>query len=184
MKINELIHPRKYGLDSLTHTRFSIEKLLKPHGFIPIGKGSAYANVFKHDNLSYILKVFSTYDTGYLKFLKIVEKNKNNPHFPKFRGKLIKLSENAIAIRMEKLTPLDSKINLFHKVDRHLYNWRKFLDSRDEKLLEKFPQLEDAIEILIENQSRKAVIDLHSKNVMQRGDCPVIIDPYSPDAVY
>ena len=154
------------------------------NGFKKIGNGK-FGKVFGHPNLNYIIKIFRK-DDGYINFYKLAIQHQDNPHFPKFRGKLIKIDENLFAIRMEKL----SKINLYNDENYYEYQFIEFYlydgKTRDQFLpkfkmtiTEKFPELKTALDIIknLKNLNKNYAIDLHGENLMMRGDCPVIIDP-------
>ena len=190
MKLEELISHRPYVKN--VATRNEVQKKLHELGFKKIGEPSGYAGVYEHPNLSYALKVFDANDRGYRAFLQVVAQHPNNPHFPKFRGKpmvIVKSDDDTpivIAIRMEKL----KKFPISRYIDRLEYmlsfeltsHWRDTIKHNDlaKEFLEKWPQFADAIDELVAAKTKDIRFDWHEGNIMLRGDCPIIIDPFAP----
>lgn len=184
MKLQELISPRPYIRDA--ETRVSIGDRLRSLGFKKIGERSKYAGIYEHPNLSYVVKVFDANDIGYKSFLKVALKHQDNPHFPRFRGKPVALRDTPVmAIRMEKLTPVST--TLFNELESVLrqadiLGWEKYaLKIKGVPyILKKYPQFASALNLLIpiKKKYRYMMWDWHKGNIMMRGDCPVIIDPF------
>jgi hypothetical protein len=194
MKLNELV-----GADSLrqdiTNTDSAKKKLLK-HGFEMLGDGT-FGSVWQHPNLNYVLKLYDEADIGYAKFVELARKHQDNPHFPKFRGLPVTLVPGIRALRLEMLSPWEYVRTdpdhiatdwFLRYIDEP--KWRDYLSNMtDEKLkshiehfIKKWPDFLHAIELLANVVSTNSAIDfdLHDENIMQRGDCPVIIDPFAP----
>ena len=182
MKIEELKSFNDRNLD-LIDARKKLENL----GFKEVhddkdSEGS-FGLVFVHPKLNYVLKVFKL-DDGYIEFYKLAIKNQDNPHFPKFKGKLIKINNNLFAVRMEKLQKL-ADFNIFSYISDEI-NDNSFKNRilKNENIIasikEKYPKLVKAcigIYNILESKPY-LTLDLHSENIMMRSDhTPVIIDP-------
>ena len=190
MKLEELISHRPYVKN--VATRNEVQKKLHELGFKKIGEPSGYAGVYEHPNLSYALKVFDANDRGYRAFLQVVAQHPNNPHFPKFRGKpmvIVKSDDDTpkvMAIRMEKL----KKFPISRYIDRLEYMlssakteyWRDSIKHNDlaKEFLEEWPQFAEVIDALVAAKTDNIAFDWHEGNIMLRGNCPVIIDPFRP----
>ena len=94
--------PDRVGLDSYSQQRDSWKTKLDDLGFRMIGEGF-FGMVFSNPSLPYVLKIFTAQDHAYVTWLKYCLANQNNPHVPKFRGKLVRLGGKVMAVRMEKL---------------------------------------------------------------------------------
>jgi hypothetical protein len=154
----------------------TLPELFSKYGFVNVGDGK-YGTVFVNSKYPYAVKVFMK-DTAYLKFIQFVLKNQSNPYVPKIRGKVVKINDMFMAIRMEKLSPshtigkdialkefvemiqdpeyfLQGKLNLItiHNEDKHAINLCKFLLANEN------------------------LLDIHLGNIMMRRNQPVLIDP-------
>lgn len=182
-----------------------VENFLKGHGFLKISGHSSYGTVWSHPSLDYVLKVFNSRDYCYKSFIDLVSKNPNE-HFPRFKGKMMKLNDDYYAIRMEKLTD-KSQNDVFMPIRSILYRKRdgdlskdqcnigdvklaleiyldaEELDNRRKLVLEQlfsiYPELKDACDLCISSKGNCRT-DLHCDNVMFRGSTPIIIDPWAP----
>jgi len=136
------------------------------------------------------LKIFQSRDKAYIDFIKMVLANPNI-HFPKFRGRLIKINNFYYAVRMEKLkTTRSTKISGI--IDEYLRYGRDMLEYGEErkkqieryetyknilKYFEKEPELKKACDIIISNLFPKYYNDVHDSNIMKRGSTIVLTDP-------
>lgn len=187
MKINELISPKSH-LKNATIRR-DVTFKLKELGFQKIGEESSFADVFANPKLPYILKIFDSADTAYLVFAKMVAKNQNNPHFPKLRGSPVwVIRDSVMAIRMERLLPIwirDAGVDDYDIFRDMLDDFWNNTDIRDEyykdsSMFEKYgDSLRDAVQLIKSVYEDDMMLDLHKGNIMMRGDCPVIIDPFA-----
>ena len=100
LNLNELSRPPKVG---------NAAEILNNAGYDQLGQG-AYARVFGKPGANHVLKLFSTEDSAYLDFVSLVNQHPN-PHFPKFKGKMMKVTDNYYAIQMEKLTAFPDNDN-------------------------------------------------------------------------
>ena len=157
----------------------NLSKQLKKLGWNPVGQGT-YAAVYENPKFNYVLKIFTHEDDGYKKYLNYIMANQSNPFVPKLRGKLVKLSATAYAVRMEQLQPIEDD-SIFNKyIDPKLTHNREwspieqvFNESNHPFLKKKFPQLYD----MITNKSFN-LNDLENEdNIMRRGKTIVITDP-------
>ena len=194
MKIDELISARsklqKLAQDDPTSNKQKVWDLLEDHGFMMAGSPGWFGSVWYHPNLDYVAKVFSARDRGYLKFLDVAMANQDNPHFPKFRGQLVKLTPVTMAVRLERLTNYSrhkfEDIEYMLGTSSGVRNWRKYIETNEvaKEFVDKWPQFGDALDLL--NQSwfsnEKSIdFDWHDGNIMLRNQTvPVIIDPFKP----
>lgn len=171
-----LLELQKHSFD-LKSSNEEVKKKLFSMGFVQIGDGG-FGYVFKHSNLSYVLKIFSKEDKGYIAFYEVAKKHQDNPHFPKFRGGLITISEYLYAIRMEKLTPAGKIFNLVNYIDDVLLN--RYVKNKN-YWNNRYPKLNEALEILQDTlyNNNKIEADITEKNIMMRGSTPVITDPFT-----
>ena len=181
-----------------------VYSILKSRGWTAVGDG-LYARVFTNPDYPYALKLFSKDDRCYVNFLKVAM-NSNNPHFPKFRGKLVSLGP-VNAVRMEKLEPLTRAeytgnfpflafLEYYFGKDGPSMNIRNKLAGKYELETEeeidqalgdvsmdfedKNPQFVEAIEKLKSISTPNCMFDLHGANFMKRGSTFVITDPLAP----
>lgn len=190
MKLNELM-----GIKSqLTLKSSSVQDALLKHGFSQIGSG-AYATVYSHPQKPYVLKVFQARDHSYLQFVKMAQQH-DNPHFPKFRGKPVKVIPGYYAIRMETLKPwspnsasiLDRALVHISSIVDDLPDWNNIYNEpyqeetkRELKVFfQRWPKFLEALVLLqeLEQSHTGAYFDIHYENIMKRGSTPVITDPF------
>lgn len=187
MKLNELNIPMRSGAGNI----------LRDAGYKHLGKGGM-GDVFVKPGSNYVLKLFASNDKAYLDFVKMVKAN-NNPHFPKFIGKLIKVTSGYYAIRMEELVHknvgedlkliewyINEKSKGPYISDESLADsklsierdyWNKF-----EKLTQKMPKLKEALDLIAIDLVYFGghFNDLHDENVMFRKDGTLVLsDPVS-----
>jgi len=197
MRINEIITESQV-LDEITRpdTMGNAQSILLKAGYKQIGDGW-YADVYAKPDADHVLKLFSVTDTAYPKFVNMTIQNPNI-HFPKFKGKMMKVNEHYYAIRMEKLTSLvklmlDHGYDILGDIEDYIYGYANYgkswpeTDVRGKEVTEEIAQLEktqpgitkacDLISHLI--KSGVAGIDLHPGNLMMRGDTIVFTDPVS-----
>ena len=161
-------------------------------GFSPMkGAYGSVSTILVHPKLDYIVKLFDRDDSGYLAFLRTVVANRQNPHFPRLRGRPVPLGKNWMAVRLERLIPYPQ--SRFDEIEFLLDkaitypNWQSTVapDSVHGEFLEKWPHFAEALDLLRDQlKSTKGITsDWHQGNIMQREDgTPVIIDPFSRSA--
>jgi hypothetical protein len=153
-----------------------VSKQLKELGWKRIGSG-AFARVYEHPNYPLVLKIFSSKDSCYIKFLKYVEQHSTNPFLPKVRGKLLKLNNDYYAVRLEKLQPLD--ISEWEDVyDEMIYELINESGYDFDLAIRKYPKHRNFLNTLRDiSDSLNCRLDIHRYNFMKRGKQTVIIDP-------
>lgn len=185
--VNEVTRPS--SLDAAT-------KILYNAGYEQIGEGY-YGEVFAKPGDKYALKLFDYRDAAYRRFLNVAI-TESNSHFPQFRGKLIKVASEYYAIRMEMLSYLKpsgpgwtDRTELCRALSQYIIAcWNKDNpdsaseiknpSSHDIDAIEKHqPGIKQACQSIASILRRVNELDLHSDNVMMRGDTIVIIDPVS-----
>lgn len=139
----------------------TLPDLMTKFGFRNVGAGK-YGTVFANDNYPYIIKIFMR-DAAYLKWLNFCMQNQGNKWLPKIRGKVIKIGNLFMAVRLEKLTPYNMKGT---PVDEKLYHDADELGD---------PEAKKVVDFLDANAR---LLDLHEGNAMMRGSQVVIIDPF------
>jgi hypothetical protein len=186
--VNKLPKPRGSRFDPLGvdwHT------VLNNYGFRSLGYGS-FGVVWENPKLPYVLKVFSSSDSAYIDWISVARQNKNNPHMPRFvSARLLKITPEVLAIRMEKLFPvINQEKNVVFESDLLLqerYNPSEQIKSvgfdTDQRNLRYYcqthPEWLPALDI-VKNFSNNSGyrLDFHNKNVMVRdNDILVITDP-------
>ena len=187
MKICELTGYKKHPFFELiknSSTVYEFIENLKREGYRKYIAGEGfYAGVFANPDDPQVTKIFEKSDTGYEKYLDYMMKNQNNPHVPKIAGKPFTYLKKYRVVRMEKLRPYDKNSESDQKTYSALMSYISFtkqkvdyIPSNIKWLEKKYPQLDNLIDLLVENYAN---LDLHSKNIMFRGDVPVITDPFS-----
>lgn len=153
---------------------------LEQHGFRPLGKG-AFAVVYEKEGYPWVFKIFNN-DLMYLKYLRWVKLNQNNPHVPKIKGNLIKINNQTFLIRMEKLDklslPRDTNLSRLVSILSKSTNVRNpdHMPEEDQMFLEDhYPDMMDVLRSI--STIRNATIDIHDENIMMRGNVPVLVDP-------
>jgi hypothetical protein len=108
-----------------------IERLFKKYNWRFLGRGME-ASVAEHPNKKYVLKVFSS-RSQYRLLVNLARSHVNNPHFPKFYGKIktIPGHKSYNFIRMEKLDSIPSHdvlYTLFLSEMLYLYTKSEYYD--------------------------------------------------------
>ncbi len=179
MRIDELTRPP---------TRQSAGLMLRKAGYQPLGKG-AFATVwFKPDN-PFALKLFTPRDRGYLAFLQLVNSFPNK-HFPVIRGKPIQVTDDYVAVRIEKLPPPPPSMwKLIRQCGNYLGALKLYNDGYDvddsRKTINEFrrmaqPELAQAIDLLYQHVTKgnkNMMNDIDIRNCRMRGNDLVFIDP-------
>lgn len=110
MNLTEMAHSKIARFREFLRAK-SDDKVTRPppatpdisNGFRMIGFGM-HSHVYTKDNYPYVIKVFKR-DVMYMRWLQFVMANQNNPYLPKVRGKVVRLTNDIYAIRLEKLVP-------------------------------------------------------------------------------
>lgn len=189
MRISELLTESEM-LDEISRppSRYEAEHVLKQAGYRMIGVGS-FADVYAIPNENTVLKLFNNDDTAYQDFVYVTISNPN-PHFPKFKGKMMKVTDAYSAIRMERLTPLPDnretayyakKISQYTKLMQNKAGRAANMDTEEvmrdiDEIEQDQPGIKYACAI-IGNNLKGEIIDIHNENIMMRGNVLVITDP-------
>ena len=147
--------------------RDNLTEYMNAHGFKFLGKGK-YASVYGNPKYPFVIKVFMR-DSAYQRWLDFCLKNKNNKHVPQIKGKVVKITNNVMALRIERLTPLKGSYSS-EKFGSEFAKW-----ERDNSYVSDDSDIND---ILKHFSMNKKLIDIHSENIMMRGDVDVVVDPY------
>lgn len=159
------------------------DEILRNAGYDRIGTGSFGAVYEKGDK---VIKTFSTIDTAYLKFVRMA-KQVNNPHFPKFYGNPIRITNDYLAVKQENLQKYRGDPTAIKYYIQYLIKDLTSLPDYYEEIEEieyEYPQFKDAckhIADLIKSNS-DVRLDLHAANIMVRGSTIVFVDPVSNDS--
>lgn len=157
-----------------------------------MGSGS-FGYVFKHHS-GYIVKIVRDGDSCYYNFVEYCLKNRNNPHLPKFKTKILKqFDEKMYMVRMEELQRLDSTelSNVRILINAALNRKHNIIKINDDFDANGFPKIfnhadsyKTFYETLLDlnnNRNKNCWDDLEysNSNVMKREDNVfVIIDPW------
>lgn len=170
--------------DRTAHRYENLKKFtefLADYGFKLVGKGS-FGAVYEKPGYPWLFKLF-TDDTPYEKYIRWVIAHQNNPHVPKIKGGLIKINDKTFVVRMEKLKPfnfMSSNLNL-STLSNILFNndFNELSSNQKAWIKSRFPQLPEVINAIekIIASDYGIDVDIHSDNIMLRGDVPVITDP-------
>ena len=189
MRINEIINESQVLDEIYRPIQSGAEHMLKKAGYKKLGYGVSGV-VYAKPGEDHVLKLFRSWDKLYKLFVNFTLQHPNI-HYPKFKGKMMKITDEYYAIRMEKLTPISQehakmvktmKDYITQRID---YNFREIdLDNapwwmRDMENLEtKQPGITEVCEELAKfiNETN-AGLDLQPANVMLRGNTLVITDP-------
>lgn len=158
---------------------------MESHGFHCMGEGY-YGMVFTHPSFygRYVLKVFQ--DAYYEWFIKIAQANASNPHFPRYVGKLMRVTDSVRMVRIEHLEEISAAdfedlggtfgfMDLKSQADAVAHGEIAIEDCEFD------PKLRGFFEAMVEVIRRKpptARMDLSRHNVMKRAQTLVITDPY------
>lgn len=144
------------------------------HGFKNVGEGS-FAAVYEKAGYPWVFKVFNG-DPAYMHFLKYAMKHQDNPHLPKIRG-VMKVDNNTYVVRMENLTNVKLGQEPVTTLLKKLNNMDTYGDisERDvEWIKSNFPKIH---EFFMDFPLAGYEYDIHSGNIMLRGNTVVIVDP-------
>ena len=152
---------------------------IKELGYSLDHKGAGgQGTVFKRYGDPYVIKVFYR-DSNYLKYLKYVLAHQDNPHVPKVRGKPMKITPEAYAVRLEELQPVAPRDENEKQLVDSIINtltWGRFKQNSYIRLEE--PELYKMLLDLAKIYGDHNETDLIQANIMQRKDGTIVItDP-------
>ena len=192
MRITEILNESEV-LDEITRPNSieNAEEVLKKAGYEKLGEGY-YAAVYAKGDADHVLKLFSVRDTSYPNFVNMTIQNPNI-HFPKFKGKMMKVTNEYYAIRMEMLTRFGEATGdgpILEKIKNYIYGYatygRSYSDNiRGQQVIKEIDQFEEmqpgikkACELIADMIANGYVgLDLHAGNIMRRGNTIVFTDP-------
>lgn len=190
MRITEIITESQV-LDEITrpNTMGEAQAILEKAGYEKYGSGW-YAMVYAKPNADHVLKLFSVRDRSYPEFVNMTIQN-SNTHFPKFKGKMMKVTNEYYAIRMEMLTRFgEADEPILKKIKNYIYGYatygRSYSDNiRGQEVINEIDQVEEmqpgikkACELIADLIANGNVgLDLHHGNLMMRGNTIVFTDP-------
>ncbi len=145
-------------------------------GIEKLGSG-AYSNVYSIDDTR-VIKIVKREDSGYARFVDAVRRHPNNPHLPKIYYSGVWGGKTVYILEKLSTHPETRMDNRYGECQANSF-FRAAVTQRPSenpyiRLASRY--LEQAAEILREINTRGG-LDLHSGNVMFRGDVPVITDP-------
>lgn len=170
-------------LEILKGVRPDYQERLASAGYNIIGDGYA-SDVYAKEGDPFVLKVFSDQDFAYKAFYKVAHSNPNNPHFPRFKGKMMRINNDSLAVRIERLTPYVGDDQTLWDVKTLIWGFQtgnavRLASDVDQQLIAACKAIGDAAQNVIHKhgRQRKAGIDMKRENVMMRGETLVLIDP-------
>ena len=200
MKIDEL---KKIPLGQFPSEKDEAERILINAGYEKINVDGSYANIFRRDNEKTVLKVYETKDYPYTLFVDVSLQHQDNPHFPKFSRKAVKINKNYSVVRTEYLEPFkENEVYSTYAIKAFLdffkrKSWKDFIqqekffseepeefdDIWDIKIIRKL--IDNAPESFIEacfilseaTKNKNTYFDIEERNFRQRGNTVVFIDP-------
>jgi hypothetical protein len=178
MKISEL-------LNEITRpkTQMDADQVLRDAGYTRIANG-AFGAVYQKNNKT-VIKTFTAFDSAYLSFIKMVKSSNNNPHFPKFYGNPIKITDLYYAIKQENLQEYRGNYVPIRRYIEYLISRTKIGYNSDfeevEEIIHDYPRFDEACKMIAElvKSNSNINLDIHQFNIMKRGRTLVFIDPIS-----
>jgi hypothetical protein len=172
MRLHELSRP---------DTRDKAERILVKAGYKQLGRGQNAA-VFHAPGDAHVLKLFNSSDRAYIEFVKLAAANPN-PHFPKFYGRIIRVTPGYFAVKTELLQPFTGSIHEVEIIDWYIMWARDRINGTNVGFghydqIAAQPELKVACDLLAQFLApSRFFCDVHSKNVMLRGSTLVLSDP-------
>lgn len=164
-------------------------KFLKKQGYELLGDG-AFSDVFAKPGEKFVLKVIrrNANEDCYLQYVKALQ-GKTNPHFPKI-GRIREYKTEAgmtwyvIPVeRLKRVTPpvFRKRPDCIFAYSYEAYSKPASLKNVHpvdyDEMVEKYPQLVEALKFIHSTFTGQCDMDLHSGNMMLRGDTLVLTDP-------
>jgi hypothetical protein len=170
----------------------SWEQKLRATGYRLLGRGR-YAHVWAKPGDPFVVKVFQ-YDPAYADFIELISQHQDNPHFPRIKGRLVRLDEIWQAIRIERLTRLPPPAMVEQILEyRGAHNFLRYSPRPDtlpsyieetnrfyQTFRQQQPQLSAALDLIFSSlcDTGKCGIDLATRgNIRMRGNVVVVTDP-------
>jgi hypothetical protein len=175
---------------SVPDSRKAAVRRLWDAGYQYMGDG-AFASVYAREGDPFVLKLFDNIDTAFPAFVALAMAHQANLHFPRYRGRLMRVAPGYSAVRMERLTPYHYDSSMIGRYMRHRdhlpppgqrdpnsYTQMQWEDA--EEFMEGEPTLKEACDLIIDHLGTQYRIDISDNNLMMRGRTVVIIDPVTP----
>jgi hypothetical protein len=156
----------------------AMEKLtdyLETQGFKHIGQGS-YSEIYLKPGYPWMFKLWS-HDPAYLWWITWAAQHQDNPNVPRVKGLPVKIAPDTYVVRLEKLR---GRSRYDHKQLTDMLDGIETVDDISKEDLQwirrEYPGIYDALRV-IQRAGSDFVVDLHSDNIMMRGQIPVLADP-------
>jgi hypothetical protein len=165
-----------------TIAKMSVSDAMAEYGFKSIGSGQQGV-VFENPSYPYVIKFFIN-DIGYLKWLKFCYNNRSNPYVPEYKGKVVKITNDCMAIRIEKCHFANSAYE--HAQAKIITEIADNIEADEMTTVESIIE-DNGLEndeylkqIINELANNAKLNDLHQDNIMfsNKTGHIVIIDPY------
>jgi hypothetical protein len=186
MKYTELLEISMPYAD-ITSSSFNnfddITRYLKQYGFKKLKTGSN-AIIFSHPKKKYVIKIFGNTDEAYYRFYEFCLRHQDNPHLPKFVGKMVSKNNFSI-VRIERLKPNSIDPKERHKICQtfHTMFYNKVSNKNDKLYHIDSPyvkMLYPTMELILNDMDLTRLhSDFGGSDLMMRGQTLVIIDPVS-----
>jgi hypothetical protein len=148
---------------------------METQGFKHIGHGS-FSSVYLKDGYPWMFKLWS-HDPAYLWWITWAAKHQDNPNVPRVKGLPVQIAPDTYVVRLEKLR---ARSSYDHKQLADLLDNVENVDDISKEDLQwirgEYPGIYDALRV-IQRAGSSFVVDLHSDNIMMRGQTPVLVDP-------
>ncbi len=157
--------------------------IMQDYGFRHLGSGS-YGSAYEHPSYPWVFKIFKN-DKSYFTFFNYARRNQNNPNLPKIKGSYIRIGNDAYAVRLEKLREVtrDEWIKIEEIMDNiqemvYKVSYDGEWTPEEIALKKQFPGIYEIISAMWNADIfQNSHPDIHSGNIMMRGNVPVLIDP-------
>ncbi|PCJ96828.1 MAG: hypothetical protein COA52_01055 [Hyphomicrobiales bacterium] len=164
-------------VDNRFDFRSGMPELFAKYAFKPIGSGK-YAVVYENKKYPYIIKVFMK-DTAYLKYLNWAKANQSNVFVPKIRGKVIKITDVIMAVRLEKLEEKSGFNKNYDSFIEAMLDPEWAIEGKLDLTAYITKHKKDLDKLALFISKNKKIADIHDGNILVRKDStPVLIDPF------
>jgi hypothetical protein len=171
MRLNEITRP---------DTQKNADEILRNAGYKRLAFG-AFGAVYEKGNR--VIKTFSSIDTAYLKFVKMVKQSNYNPHFPMFYGNTIKINNDYYAVKQENLKEYRGDPTAIRYYIQYLISGMKIgYPSHYEEIEEieyDYPRFKEACQMIADliKSNPEMKLDVKKDNIMTRNRTIVFVDP-------
>lgn len=152
---------------------------MKEQGFHILGSGVA-GIAFEKEGYPWVFKLFHD-DDGYVEFFNYAKAHQNNPHVPRTKGGIMKLTSdplqgNLYLVRIERLHPLPIPLQQ-DKIIQLICSLSfpdEFVPAIQKDIARQYP---DIIPVIKDILNSSHAVDFSIGNLMLRGKTLVITDP-------